>query len=60
MPICLKQNVQPADRIFDNRQVQIRDFYNQALQNWLTAIALRYQPQEVTQQIKVGQTTLSH
>src|SRR5690606_2678296 len=26
-----KTKRQPSDRIFDNRQVQIRDFYNQAL-----------------------------
>lgn len=29
----------PEDRIFDNRQVQIRDFYNLAIANFLTLIA---------------------
>ena len=47
----------PADRIFDNRQVQIRDFYNQGIAKLVSSYALRYKPQEVTQQIKVGQTT---
>lgn len=47
----------PADRIFDNRQVQIRDFYNQSIAKLVNSYSMRYQPQEVSPQIKVGQTT---
>ncbi len=47
----------PADRIFDNRQVQIRDFYNQGIAKLVSSYTSRYKPQEVAQQIKVGQTT---
>lgn len=32
-----KSSRQPQDRIFDNRQVQIRDFYNQALNQLVNA-----------------------
>jgi len=49
----------PQDRIFDNRQVQIRDFYNLALAKLLSAYALRHKPTEVQQQIKVGTSTYS-
>lgn len=47
----------PADRIFDNRQVQIRDFYNQGIAKLVNSYSLRYKPQEATQRITVGQTT---
>lgn len=33
---------QPTDRIFDNRQVQIRDFYNQAIAKMVSVYDLRY------------------
>ncbi len=33
---------QPTDRIFDNRQVQIRDFYNQAIAKMVSIYDLRY------------------
>lgn len=44
----------PQDRIFDNRQVQIRDFYNLALAKLVSAYGLRYKPTEVEKRIKVG------
>lgn len=44
----------PQDRIFDNRQVQIRDFYNLALAKLIPTYALRHKPTEVQSQIKVG------
>ncbi|WP_353140717.1 esterase/lipase family protein [Acinetobacter pragensis] len=47
----------PQDRIFDNRQVQIRDFYNQSIAKLVNTYALRYKPTEVTSQIKIGQST---
>lgn len=47
----------PADRIFDNRQVQIRDFYNQGIAKLVNSYSLRYKPQEATQRITVGHTT---
>ncbi|WP_374664876.1 esterase/lipase family protein [Acinetobacter sp.] len=46
----------PQDRIFDNRQVQIRDFYNQGIAKLVNAYALRFKPTEVESQIKVGQS----
>ncbi|OTG91567.1 esterase/lipase family protein [Acinetobacter sp. ANC 3813] len=46
----------PQDRIFDNRQVQIRDFYNQAIAKLVHAYTLRYKPTEVVSLIKVGQS----
>ncbi|MDM1753514.1 alpha/beta hydrolase [Acinetobacter towneri] len=44
----------PQDRIFDNRQVQIRDFYNQAIAKLVSSSALRYKHNELQQQIRVG------
>ena len=44
----------PQDRIFDNRQVQIRDFYNQAIAKLVSSYALRYKHDELQQQIRVG------
>ncbi len=49
----------PQDRIFDNRQVQIRDFYNLAIAKLVSAYALRYKPTEVQRQIKVGKSIYS-
>lgn len=48
---------QPQDRIFNNRQVQIRDFYNQALAKMITTYSLRHKNQKVAKQIKVGTST---
>ena len=42
------------DRLFDNRQVQIRDFYNQAIAKLVSSYALRYKHDELQQQIRVG------
>ena len=47
----------PSDRIFDNRQVQIRDFYNQAIAKLVTNYGLRYDRERVPQNIKVGHST---
>lgn len=46
---------QPQDRIFDNRQVQVRDFYNHALTKLLVHknARLNYDPQKST--IKIGE-----
>ncbi len=47
----------PQDRIFDNRQVQIRDFYNQGISKLVNSYALRFKPNEVSNQINVGNST---
>ncbi|RKG37310.1 lipase family alpha/beta hydrolase [Acinetobacter rongchengensis] len=49
----------PQDRIFNNRQVQIRDFYNQALAKLITTYSARNQYKKVGKQIKVGTSTYS-
>lgn len=46
----------PQDRIFDNRQVQLRDFYSQAIAKLVSAYGLRYEPSDVTTQIQVGKS----
>lgn len=46
----------PQDRIFDNRQVQIRDFYNQALAKMITTYGLRSKDKTVAKEIKIGQS----
>ena len=46
----------PEDRIFDNRQVQIRDFYNLAIAKLSNAYSLRHPQKEVQRQIKIGQS----
>ena len=46
----------PQDRIFNNRQVQIRDFYNQALAKLITTYSLRHKNQKVSKLIKVGES----
>ncbi len=52
-----KTERQPQDRIFNNRQVQIRDFYNQALAKMLSTYSLRHKTEKVGKQIKVGKST---
>ena len=49
----------PQDRIFNNRQVQIRDFYNQALAKLINTYTTRNSYQKVSKQIKVGKSTYS-
>ena len=49
-----KRNVN--DRIFDNRQVQIRDFYNQAIAKLSNAYSLRYRNARFTPQIEIGKS----
>ncbi|WP_446324424.1 lipase family alpha/beta hydrolase [Acinetobacter sp. 1207_04] len=49
-----KTERQPQDRIFNNRQVQIRDFYNQALAKF---IALEVQNTKSPSVIKAGDST---
>lgn len=44
----------PQARIFNNRQVQIRDFYNQALSKLITTYSLRHKDQKITEQINIG------
>lgn len=46
----------PQDRIFDNRQVQIRDFYNQSLAKLITTYSLRHKDQKLSKQIRVGKS----
>lgn len=47
----------PQARIFDNRQVQLRDFYNQSIAKLVSTYNLRYTPTEIANQIKIGQNT---
>ena len=49
-----KTERQPQDRIFNNRQVQIRDFYNQALAK---LIGLEVNQKNLTSVIKAGNST---
>nr|WP_171266033.1 alpha/beta hydrolase [Acinetobacter sp. LoGeW2-3] len=44
----------PQDRIFDNRQVQIRDFYNQAIAHLIHVYSERHPAKEVSRKIQVG------
>nr|WP_213033014.1 alpha/beta fold hydrolase [Acinetobacter sp. ANC 4648] len=46
----------PQDRIFNNRQVQIRDFYNQALAKLISSYSLRHKDQKIAQQINIGKS----
>lgn len=48
---------QPQERIFDNRQVQIRDFYNQALTKMVNVHSLRNPSKTITPTIKIGNST---
>ncbi|MBU3847274.1 MAG: alpha/beta hydrolase [Candidatus Acinetobacter avistercoris] len=52
-----KTQRQPQERLFDNRQVQIRDFYNQALAKLITNYGLRYTGEKVPNEIKIGKST---
>lgn len=44
----------PQDRIFDNRQVQIRDFYNLAISHLIHVYSERHQAKEGSRKIQVG------
>ncbi len=44
----------PQDRIFDNRQVQVRDFYNQALAKMISSYSARHKDKRVKPVIKIG------
>ncbi|WP_180075781.1 triacylglycerol lipase [Acinetobacter sp. YH12106] len=46
----------PQDRIFDNRQVQIRDFYNLAIAHLIQRYAERYETKRSGQRIQVGES----
>ncbi|WP_130802751.1 alpha/beta fold hydrolase [Acinetobacter ihumii] len=52
-----KTKRKPVDRIFDNRQVQIRDFYNQAIAKLVTISAKRSTTKKATDSFKVGNST---
>ena len=49
----------PQDRIFDNRQVQIRDFYNLAIAHLIHRYAERYETKRSGQRIQVGNSVYS-
>ena len=49
-----KTKRKPIDRIFDNRQVQIRDFYNQAIAKLVTISAQRSSVKKATDSAKIG------
>ncbi|WP_347455741.1 alpha/beta hydrolase [Acinetobacter thermotolerans] len=44
----------PQDRIFDNRQVQIRDFYNLAIAHLIHVYSERHKAKEASRKIQVG------
>lgn len=46
----------PEDRIFDNRQVQIRDFYNQALAKMVSTYSARHKDSQVKPVISIGES----
>ncbi|KJV38540.1 alpha/beta hydrolase [Acinetobacter brisouii] len=51
---------EPSQRIFDNRQVQVRDFYNQAIAKLASAYPAQSIEQQTTKQltsIKIGNST---
>lgn len=48
---------EPQDRIFDNRQVQIRDFYNQALNQLVNAYSEKKASATIPSEIKIGKST---
>ena len=52
-----KTSRKPQERIFDNRQVQIRDFYNQALTQLVNVHSLRNPTTNITPTIKIGKST---
>lgn len=49
-----KTKRKPIDRIFDNRQVQIRDFYNQVIAKLVTISAQRSSVKKATDSVKIG------
>lgn len=49
----------PQDRIFDNRQVQIRDFYNLAIAHLIHVYSERHPSKEVSRKIQVGNSIYS-
>ena len=49
-----KTKRKPIDRIFDNRQVQIRDFYNQAIAKLVRISAQRSSVKKATDSVKIG------
>lgn len=51
-----KTQRQPQERIFDNRQVQIRDFYNQALTKLVNVHSLRNPSTNIAPTIKIGKS----
>jgi uncharacterized protein len=52
-----KTSRQPQDRIFDNRQVQIRDFYNQALNQLVNVYSAKNSSATIPDSIKIGEST---
>lgn len=52
-----KTSRQPQERLFDNRQVQIQDFYNQALTQLVNGHSLRNPSTNLTPTIKIGKST---
>ncbi|OTG85356.1 alpha/beta hydrolase [Acinetobacter sp. ANC 4558] len=52
-----KTERQPEDRIFDNRQVQIRDFYNQAIAELVQVYTMRHSTKESIHELKIGDST---
>ncbi|MBP6190463.1 MAG: alpha/beta hydrolase, partial [Acinetobacter sp.] len=52
-----KTHRQPQERLFDNRQVQIRDFYNRALTELVNVHRLRNPSNNITPTINIGKST---
>ncbi|WDZ50113.1 alpha/beta fold hydrolase [Acinetobacter vivianii] len=52
-----KTSRQPQERIFDNRQVQIRDFYNQALNQLVNVYSAKNSSSTIPDSIKIGEST---
>lgn len=46
----------PQDRIFDNRQVQIRDFYNLAIAHLVQTYNQRHHSKEANRKLQIGQS----
>ena len=49
-----KTQREPQDRIFDNRQVQIRDFYNLAIAHLVQIYNQRHSSKEASRELKIG------
>lgn len=54
-----KTSRQPQDRIFDNRQVQIRDFYNQALNQLVNVYSEKNSSENIPHTIQIGRSKYS-